>query len=122
MGKNSPRKVFSVKEKIRGYESKIKPKAEVLKDPKIETKLENPNKRKIKLMVDMFEVVHAQKEVAHAPSKKTDTCEASVEKIDNNEVKEDRKIQVTNAFDILMASGGGKTPVKKVKRLRPTRK
>ena len=60
--------------------------------------------------------------MAHITSKKTIACEAPVDKIDNSEVKEDKKIQVTNAFDILMASGGGKTPVRKLKRLCPTRK
>ena len=121
-GRNSPRKIASVKDKIKGYESKIKSKAEVLNDPKLESKFINPNTKKIKLMVDMFEVVHAQKEVAHAPAKKTIACGAPVDKIDNSEVKEDKKIQVTNAFDILMVSGGGKTPVRKLKRLCPTRK
>ena len=64
-------------------------------------------------MVNMFEMQHTRN-LTHAPSgAKSPHNLARVES--DSKCKDEKKSEIRDAFDVLMASGGGKTP--KLKRL-----
>ena len=116
--RSSPKKSIGVKDKVKKYESEIESK--VAKQSIHESKSVTPIKhvKKVKMMLNLFEVSHT-KMVVHAPKTESEAskieCDISIDK------KEDM-FRVANALDVLMASGGGKTPMKKVKRLKSTKK
>ena len=114
-GKSSPKGTISVKEKARKFENADN-KEDIAKNNR-----ENQNSKsklkesKIGLMVTMFELKHTTKNVVHAPSGGTNPQNLARVKVEDSKGGEDKKSEVLDAFDVLMASGGGKTP--KLKRL-----
>ena len=120
--KSSPKKIVSIKAKIKKFESKSKSDVEcpeVTENKSNCSRITNPSvgQKKVKKMLEIFEMGHAQ-EVVHAPNSELN---ASENEFNNSEAKSTDVFRVKNAFEVLMASGG-KTPIKKVKRLRSTKK
>ena len=115
-GKSSPKitpKLSRIKETAKKFEQIEKSKEDTTRN-KLENKFKPITGNKIGMIVNMFEM-ESTINVTHAPLGTQNPNNLAKVKSDSKENVE-KKSEVSNAFNILMASRGGKTP--KLKRLR----